>query len=191
MARRKSNKKPAGVPPPIVEGKEDDSQPEVPIPDLPEPEISWLDSQARALLMQDIIDGVVPPEPDNSMPTQTIFTSRPEYASYGYANFSSRLSSLRKIVARDKTRADDDLEAFLKYKANNIIHTHNARGYPEWDGSDAQKQLKEDISNGLHDEMQPIELWCFREEYDDFPLKVFRDHIYQEVRTRKFYHTLK
>lgn len=203
MARRKATKKKnPNIPPTVREegnkeketnGEEEaavESLPEIPIPDFVEPEIPWADSNARALLVKDLLAGVVPLEVDSAMPTQTIFTSRPEYAPYGYKNFSSRLSGLRKIVARDKTRADKDAEAFANFKANNIIHTHNPRGYPEWDGSKAHKQLEDDIDNDLHELMDPYELWCLREVYDPFPLKVFRDHIYQIIKTRKYLHTL-
>ena len=72
------------------------------------PAIPWSDSEARRLLVQDIADGTVPSAPDASMPTREIFTSRPEYALYGYEYFPSRLSSLRRIVKRDMSRADDD-----------------------------------------------------------------------------------
>ena len=80
---------------------------------------------------------------------------------------------------------------FQNFRANNTIHTHTAHGYPEWDGSEADKQLKADIDEGLHEVLEPAELWNLREAYDDYPLPVFRDHIYQEIQTRKFHHSLK
>ena len=160
------------------------------LPESKEPEIPWAESKTRELLLQDIIDEVVPREPCSSMPSQTIFTSRPEYAEYGYEKFCSRLSRLRVQVKREVKRSDDDLAAFNNFKANNIAHAVTAHGYPEWEGSDAQKQLKKDIDDGYHDLLEPKELWLFREVYDDFPLVVFKDHIYQEVKTRKYLHTL-
>ena len=169
---------------------DDDSVLECTVPDFQEPEIPWAESKARELLRQDIIDEVVPREPCASMPSNVIFTSRPEYAEYGYADFCNRLSRLRAQVKRDIKRTDEDLAAFLNFKANNPIHKITAHGYPEWDGSYAQKCLKKDIGDGLHEMLEPQELWLYREEYDDFPLKVFKDHIYQEVKTRKYFHTL-
>ena len=155
-----------------------------------EPEIPWKDSKAKALLRQDMVDGVVPRKPDTSMPTDVIFTSRPECALYGYRLFGSRLSSLRGQLTRDLARADKDWERFQNFQKNNIAHTHSAHGYPEWEGSEAQARLRKDMALDLHNTMEPAELWCLREEYDDFPLKVFRDHIYQEIRTKKFYNYL-
>ena len=161
------------------------------LPDQSEPAIPWADSKARALIVQDLANGVIPMEPDKSMPTQEIFTSHPELAEYGYRLFSSRLSSLRKIVKRDMSRANSDKERFKNFKANNITHSFSVRGYPEWDGSKARKQMIKDIDEGVVDLLDPAELWNLRDVYDPFPLKIFRDHIYQEIDTRKFYHTLK
>lgn len=93
-------------------------------------------------------------------------------------------------MAWDLSRADTDEAAFLNYRKNNKIHSRNARGYPEWDGSAAQRQLKEDIESNLHNIIEPIDLWYLREVYDPFPLKVFRDHIYQEIKTAKYLHSL-
>jgi hypothetical protein len=168
----------------------DTSLMECTVPSFIEPEIPWAESKAKALLMQDIIDGVVPKNPCSTMPTNVIFTSRPEYAEYGYSAFSGRLSRLRAQINRELKRAEDDLAAFNNYKAHNVVHKMSAHGYPEWDGSDAQKQLKLDIDDGLHEILEPKELWCYREVYDSFPLRVFKDHIYQEIDTRKYLHTL-
>lgn len=158
--------------------------------DTDDPEVLWANSEARRLLAKDLADGVIPLEPCHSMPTREIFTSRPEYAEYGYTLFSSRLSGLRKIFARDMDQAKDDMAAFADSRLNNTIHTHNTRGYPEWDGSKAQSALNDDIEMGLTAEMEPAELWEFRLVYKEFPLEVFRDHIYQKLKTDKYLHTL-
>ncbi len=63
--------------------------------------------------------------------------------------------------------------------------------YPEWEGSEAQSWLKKDMKAGKHDTLQPMELWETRDAYQLFPLEVFRDHIYQEIRTGKFLNQLK
>jgi len=155
------------------------------------PEIPWQDSKAKALLRQDIIDGIVPKIPSNSMPTNVIFTSRPEYAEYGYTQFGSRLSNLRKQVKRDLRRANEDRRRLENYLESHPPHSYTEHGYPEWEGSKAQEQLRKDMADNLHEVMLPLELWCLREEYDYYPLKVFRDHIYQETRTKKYYNYLK
>jgi len=57
--------------------------------------------------------------------------------------------------------------------------------YPRWDGSKAQRLLKLDIDSGEHKKMKPEKLHATRTEYQDFPLKVFRDHINQETKSRR------
>ena len=50
-----------------------------------------------------------------------------------------------------------------------------------WHKSEAKNLLKKDINDGRHKEMKPEVLHGTREEYQAFPLKTFRNHIYQEV----------
>ena len=45
---------------------------------------------------------------------------------------------------------------------------------------DASELLKEDAENGITTQMKPADVWASRSEYMDFPLEVFRKHIYQE-----------
>jgi seryl-tRNA synthetase len=75
-------------------GKDDSSALQCTLPNFKEPDVPWGESKARDLLIQDIIDEVVPREPFPLMPCQVIFTSRPEYAEYGYKDFCNRLSHL-------------------------------------------------------------------------------------------------
>ena len=59
------------------------------------------------------------------------------------------------------------------------------RGYPFWDSHPANLLLKEDVEIGLVSRVKPAELRALRKEYKEFPLKVFRSHIYQEQRERR------
>ena len=60
-----------------------------------------------------------------------------------------------------------------------------ARGYPRWHGSTAQKLLKDDVKEGQHKLQKPLELRKTQQLYEQFPPKVFRDHIYQEEHSLK------
>ena len=67
----------------------------------------------------------------------------------------------------------------------------SAHGYIEWEGSKAQWKLKKDSDNDKHLQMSKLDLWSSRDCYHmELPLKVFRDHVYQEIRTRKYMYTL-
>ena len=67
----------------------------------------------------------------------------------------------------------------------------NHRGEPQWDGSDAQMFLKEDITAGKHLLYKtPSEFCATRDEYKALPKKVFRGHIHQEKRLRKLFNLI-
>ena len=107
------------------------------------------------------------------------------------AAFRRRLLALRKQFQQDNNRANDDFEAFQIAKRNNPAPEINSKGEPQWNGSDAQRLLEIDIDNKKHKELKPEELWGSRDEYQEFFLSTFGDHIYQSVQTRKYLHTLK
>lgn len=163
-----------------------------------EPKIKWESSNAKKLLRKDILEGRVPLQARDeggrsTMKLETIYKMRPEYAEYRYSKFSSRLSSLRKTITDWKNRASLDQEAFDNFKQNHPTTNPFSRrgGYIQWQGSDAQKLLKEDIEDGRHLSMSKVDLHSSRVEYyENFPLDVFRDKLNQEIRTAKCLHTL-
>jgi len=158
-----------------------------------EPKIKWQKSRAKALLRRDILEGRVPLEGgrQTTMKLRQVYELRPEFAEYMYSKFSSRLSSLRTTISECNDRAARDQEAFDNFVANHpetSLFSHH--GYIQWQGSEAQKLLKEDLENNLHETMEKKDLFRSRPEYyENFPLNVFRDKVYQEIRTAKYLHT--
>ena len=76
-------------------------------PAFEEPKIKWKKSNARALLLEDLCNGLVPLEAkDNSgkstMKLKDIYAMRPEYAAYDYKKFLSRLSAFHKYAIEGK-----------------------------------------------------------------------------------------
>jgi hypothetical protein len=149
-------------------------------------EKNWKNSIARKLLEEDLRSGKIPLEGDVMKP-QDVFLQRPEYAEFcEYEDFPRRLRELRKQISRKNERA---------LVAANAL-SHDRRIYPKertdktgkvrWEGSEAERLLRLDIDAGKHETMAPKLLYAERREYQEFPLKVFRNHIYQEQRTRKF-----
>ena len=158
---------------------------------------AWQCSDAKAALKAAIMGGEVPLEPAGDEDEDVLwvfFNSRAEIFNCGGFDdhFKRRLASLRKDIQRDNSRADEDLIAFNTFTKNHPKATVAAAGnYPEWEGSDAQKWLKDDMAHGKHHDLLPMKLWDSRDDYILFPLKVFRDHIYQETRTAKYLNNLK
>lgn len=176
----------------------------------PQPKIPWEKSRAKELLTKDILEDIIPLVHNaDEWPYQLIFEQRAEYAEYGFRLFPNRVRSLREQLTKITGRAKDDTAAYEKYKANHAASAKTCRGYLEWEGSEAQRLLGLDLDAGKYkgypqhnnDDsdgggnaapgMTPKELWLTQSSYREFPLKVFRDHIAQEIKTRKFYHTLK
>ena len=54
------------------------------------------------------------------------------------------------------------------------------RDEPFWYNHPAKALLKEDVESGLAYDLKPVALRETREEYQQFKLKTFRKHIYQE-----------
>jgi hypothetical protein len=162
-----------------------------------EPAIPWGQSEAKKLLLQDIMKGDVPLLPKYedgtmSMDPKDIYSMRPQYAEYHYAAFSDRLRGLRTTAANLMEAAQADQEAFDLYVRNHPISYHSHKGYIQWQGSESQRLLKEDIKNGVLDRYRKKELWQSRPEYyDEIPLKEFRDKIAQELSTARYLSALK
>lgn len=145
-------------------------------------EKSWRKSEAKKLLAQDIIDGLITSD-DNP---EEVFFYRPEYAASTQRLWKGRLTSLLAAITSAHARAIADEGALLHDRGMFAAPSHNYRGEPRWDGSAAQGWLKIDVAAGLHEQLKPKELQKKRRAYLQYPLDVFRDHIYQEVRFQKF-----
>ena len=106
--------------------------------------------------------------------------------------FTRRLGSVKKDFEKKAKRATLDQASFDNYRLNHPEEALNHRGEPRWEGSLAQAQLKKDVEEKYHLGKKPKELWEDkgedRKSYKDYPLKVFRDHIYQEIRLKKWQH---
>lgn len=140
--------------------------------------VPWGKSKAKELLFQDIVAG----RADGT--ARAIYGSRPEYAAAqpNFNTFAGNVYRLRKWIAKHQVRADEDAAALAQDVSENPRVLMDPRGYPRWDQSEAFGLLKQDIADGKHDEMAPQQLQQTRDEYKDFPLEVFRNHIHQELR---------
>ena len=169
---------------------------------LVEPEIGWRDSKAKKLLYKALMRGIIPAKArdqqnKSTMDLKDIYSMRTEYLEYRYDMFSGRLSSLRSTFSTNTDRAEDDQAAFDVHVENNEVSTMSHKGYIQWQGSESQRLLREDVEDGemekYADQKFPkMKFWQSRPEYyNEFPLNVFRDKIAQELGTAKYLHTLK
>ncbi|KAL7428545.1 hypothetical protein ACHAXH_001399 [Discostella pseudostelligera] len=110
---------------------------------------------------------------------EEIWKSDPHFQQYELEKFKEYYKNMvkrtnkRKQLIRDEYRAyHDDM---LKLPRSNIT----TRDYPFWNTHRASELLEDDEESGKAKELKPKELWASRKEYQEFPLCVFRKHIYQ------------
>ena len=145
-----------------------------------EPKVKWRNSHAKEKLFNDLNNGLVPLDSkeigNNKMAIRDIYLMHPEYAAYDYEKFSSRLASIRKTVKEMNTRADEDQEAFDIFVRNHDVSLFSKMGFIQWQGSESQRLLLDDIKAGKHNEFvnNKKEWYLSRPEYyNEIPLKVF------------------
>ena len=143
---------------------------------------NWRKSEEKKTLLRDLREGILPLD----VAPKVAFNSRPEFIQLGYANWTERLKRTKEHVRSRNNRAEFDAAAVAH---DRLIHPKpalNYRGEPRWEGSRAESLLKQDIDDKKHEMMAPAVLRDSRNEYKDYPLRVFRGHIHQEVKSRKF-----
>jgi len=128
---------------------------------------------------------------DGPINVDEIFYSRyannPLFKDFPYREelYRNRINSLRGGIVKLKKWADFDKKAI---KADRLLHSrrsHNVRGEPRWDGSDAQAYLKIDMTADKLAEMIQDALWKSRPAYQLFQFVVFRKHIDQHTQSKK------
>jgi len=142
--------------------------------------VPWQHSDAKKALTDGILDGTV----SGNLSWRQVFAMREELYTPYKKNFATNLRNLRKSLQSLQDRADEDQEAVLHDLAAFPRSTVNARGHSRFDGSEAQRFLKKCIDDGDDEGLFPKDIWLTRLEYQEFPLKVFRDHVSQERRRR-------
>lgn len=156
-----------------------------------EPKIKWRKSEARKLLERYLIEGLIPIENDGTMSIDDIYSYNPEFSHYDPEKFPVRLASLRSTLKDHRKRAEEDLLAFQNYKKNHQPSLFTHQGFVQWQGSNAQELLWDDIEAGHLNTMTIKELYESRDEYQaEFPLKIFRKKVEQEQRTSKYIKTI-
>lgn len=144
----------------------------------------WEHSEEKKLLRQDILDGKVP----STMKPRDAYNMRNGICKkYKQTNFTTSLRNLRESLKKNQEKADSDSAALahdrqLHPKGN---ETCDGCGYPRWEGSEAERLLKDDIANGRHEGLKPLQFRLTRQCYQAFPAKVFRNHVEKEINKRR------
>ena len=129
---------------------------------------------AKPLLEQDYLDGTV----SDSMKRGEVHRSRPEHMAVNINNFGTNFRKMKKDFKKLKQRAEEDA---LALQTNRMLCPKTPG---RWDGSEAQRQLKECVDQGMPGYTTPKELWISNDECKKFDHIKFRGHVTQEKRSR-------
>lgn len=132
---------------------------------------------AKTKLTEEILGGRLPDE----LPAAEVWRLDPVYERVPIDNFRPNLAALRERFRKFRIANELDEEAL---RNDRRLHPIKLEG--RWPGSEAERLLKKDIDDGIHETMTPKELYNLpdREGYKEFPYDKFRKHIHQEVRSR-------
>jgi predicted DNA-binding protein len=154
----------------------------------PPVDFNWEHSDAKRLLVEDLMCGAITQKRDDSFMTiQEAFDFRVEYQATGRTMWARRLRDARKQLASSLKRAEDDSDAYFHDKGiYPPMPTNAISGGPRWDGSEAGKLLRQDVRNGVHEIMDDAEeLYLSRDAYQSFEIGVFRKHVAHEIKRIK------
>jgi hypothetical protein len=136
--------------------------------------------RCKPKLQDDIVNGIVPDDWD----PEKVHSFRDIYVAVNFARFKANLANLRQKMATELDRAIQDDEAF-QHDEDHAESFLAASRKPKWDGSAAQRLLKEDMDAAANANLKPAALQATRPEYAFVEPKVFRKHVHQEQRSRK------
>ena len=138
---------------------------------------AWQFSTARKILRRDMIAEIVTLKSD----PKEVHGMYKDYEDYDVKKFPNYIKSMHLQVQRDRRLAaadvlmyGRDVETIATLRADQVANK-------DWHRSHACQLLKEDVDNEKHLVMSPKELHASREEYMEWPLTKFRNHLYQRI----------
>lgn len=151
--------------------------------------VDWNLSLARDLLILDVKEGRI----TGSTTLKDAHNARPEYMHYQEAAFKGYLETIIGQMGNKESRAERDDSAVKQFRQLHPKPATNHRGEPRWEGSAAEAKLKAVVDKGEHKQkdVKPRHLRDTDEDFQAFQPKTFRNHIYQEVKSRKFQNYVK
>ena len=150
--------------------------------------ITWRNSEARCLLIEDLINSTLPIE-ESECPKELvweIYKEEEAFANVPFDQFKARLRDHYKQVKKDLARSKFEENCLMQDQALFPCGLENFRGELIFDLHPAKDLLWYDIMEKLHVGLKPKDLWRTWAEYQEFELATFRGWIYQEICREKF-----
>ena len=143
------------------------------------PPVPWQHSQAKQHLAARFEN---PHDDIHRMTPEAIYNSSPLYQCFKKAAFKRNCQTLRSKIKHQRDLVEFDRQAVASLPARPLM---TERGYPFWDGSEAQQILNLELTNGKNAGLQPQDVYLQNVEYQKFPLHVFRNHFYKTQSKKK------
>jgi hypothetical protein len=144
--------------------------------------VDWAKSAAKIIIQDDLRTGVLPASAQE-LPAKTawdlVYSHLVEFHGVEYTQYRNNLNDMRRAYRKkieDAEWAKDAIAHDLRFRK-----AADSQGLPPFHLSRAAKKLQEDMERGLHAAIRPKQFWRTRPEYQAYSLKVFRQHIYQQV----------
>ena len=164
-------------------------------PERPPPALNgaeWINSDAKRLMVQDMMDGIVPVNErikNYRKLYDELYAHQPEFEDFPFdtERYRSRIIRLQDNVRRMKWASDYDQKCLEEARLVYPKETHGPTGTILWRDSEADNWLEIDMAAGLHLQMKPSELRQTRECYKLFTPKRFSKRIDQKKEAAKPY----
>ena len=151
---------------------------------------AWQNSLAKETLEHSLVEGTIPLDAKEMEPEEVYnLVGHPEFREWEFDLFSRNLKNARKRIREKKQIATDDSASLAQDLLNNPRKKHNHRGEPRWEGSAAEKTLKEDVGalfQVLGGNLCAADVETDKPVYQEFLHNTVRKHIHQEVTAIKF-----
>lgn len=151
--------------------------------------ISWRGSEARCLIIEDVVSGALPlyeSECTAEVAWDILYKDNVAFADVPFAQFKARLRDHRAQVKKSVGRSMHEEKCLMHDRSLFPRKLKNARGELVFDLHPAKDILREDVAAKKHVGIKPEVLWRSHPEYGEFDKDVFRGHLYQEIRRVKF-----
>ena len=154
----------------------------------------WGSSDAKHLIVQDMMDGLVPYDvriQNVRRLFDQMYANQPEFENFPFdkERYRDRITRIQKAVQRLKWASVYDKQCLAEARAIYPKQTHGPTGRILWEGSDADKFLALDMAEGKHLQMKPSQLRLTRECYLLFTPRRFSKRIDQKKEAAKPYGT--
>ena len=114
------------------------------------------------------------------------------FGGYNFDKFEERLKAIYEKNVEERNHAEEDLAYLEEYMENNEVSYFNKKGMIQWQGSEAQEQAWVDLeANAFHDFGYRHIFANNKVYHKNFGYDEFCDKIKQEIRTKKYLHTVK